>query len=283
MFHIGVISYYQLITSSAGYVSGDPMYRIKDVEASRRVWLYKDQNQAEKMSGESVDAPLEEKPLLNTLRKVDIVLESTDASDDDGEIWIELKSYRSSPRDKLKTRVEGLNRWVMSSKNETQKQCRNSSLHKQFVHDRIALQHGVHSTAAANRGLSYEPIDVGGVKWWFQKFKVEVKNTRTRNVVRTDTSVDVGSYSAQGNVRNNLTDLPKGKLDTINLNLFGVEDERERNSEFQNRANISGYDGSHIIDEFSVKSAVLSTMLQSGLLPSNSDIMELIESTMFEP
>ena len=295
MFHLSMVTYYHLITNSEFAESlGDDSadgFEIKAIEGARRVWVF-GRNDAKLEFRQQADVPkssaTDDKILLNILRYVDIVLAdagNTNLTND--EYWVELKSYRARDGDNTRKNLQfgGLNRWkIARGKGE---QCKGSGLHKQFTLDRIATNLNVRSTLADSGDDNYRRISVKGMKWWFQKFKVDVRGkVKKDQPIRTDRSPKLGSssYSEDGSIRNYLTLLPLGKSLRASINLFNEgDDPTKKNITYKANANNASFNGDEVVDLASPGSLLIDAMFTSGLIPGDEDFLQKIKDSMPEP
>ncbi|NRB41738.1 MAG: hypothetical protein HRU20_25250 [Pseudomonadales bacterium] len=148
----------------------------------------------------------------------------------------------------------------------------------------MAKEHGIHSSKGDSpNNDTYFPISVDGFKWCFQKFKVTVKN-KNRQTLRTDQSPKLGSYLTQGQIRDNLTDLPKGKNLKRSLNLFDESGSAPTlNNTYKTEAHDESYLGDDVIDLASIGNLLIETMHTTGLLPGDDDMKQLILDAMPNP
>ncbi|NRB41741.1 MAG: carboxypeptidase regulatory-like domain-containing protein [Pseudomonadales bacterium] len=312
VFHIMMLAYYHLILQSS-YQQSDE-YVIKGSEKARWIFSYKDKKNKEEADNvihkDQFLRDSKAKPFRKDLRFVDIVLAKKGATEyTDEEIWVELKSYKAaykSVSDKGRTQGHilnelysgGDNQWTYGSKGIDQKK-KKYGLHKQFVVDRIAYANSTRSgqekdkkgwvrSTQAESGRNghgknnHQIMNVTGIKWWFQKFNVEVRN-KNKTLVSKDRSPNIdGTLYTGGGIRNRMTKLPRGnqKIASYNMNMANGG-----NASFvSSQAKSAAYDGSDIIEEASLNNLLINAIESLGIvdemIPGGQKVFDEIKIVM---
>jgi hypothetical protein len=210
IFHLMMLAYYMALEEGGGAT-------VKGIEMRRSVWLFGSANRRRDNFNDG-------KTHARFTRRVDIVLgEKAVTSNED---WIELKSYsaKHSNAQPRYTPAVGLGKvWTLAkgSRGKT------SALHRQFVVDRIAEQHGglVWVSEYGRLGLtapglhSNRAVNVTSMLWWFQKFERKVKRRNSNVIEKVVRSVDIGGPRAQGSILHLFKQLPLGDNKLIRHNV----------------------------------------------------------------
>ncbi len=203
LYHLSQIAYFQLLHRAGG----SP---IKEIEASRWVWMYKDKDVADDLRERNDPNQAKASGSFIYRRSVDIAVGKAD----EAEQWIELKSYRAlddKGNDRKKLAViagKEIGQWSGGKSGSVGK----SSLHKQFSIDRAAAHDG-QARVFNEKTKTYSRVEVSdNFKWRFQKFKVSKPN------IPLEIHVDIGAQREKGTVLYGLTqDLAGTGLDKKQL------------------------------------------------------------------
>lgn len=98
------------------------------------------------------------------------------------------------------------------------------------------------------------PIDVLEFKWWFHKFKIDVRERRNGPVTRTDESPLLGDYTSGTSIRGKQTALPKGNKEhtVLNTSLVKLKDNKDYRQALDRGLSENG-----AINEASLKNLIL--------------------------